>query len=205
MSNVYCLDTQGMYLLSKCMHTSEYFSCINTVVYINTSRSCTYTKLRVFAQGKSQRVHSSVCVYFPSVYEKRKQTRNQISSKSRGEKKKKRWDCSWLWAWQQMCYTNPARCIQAVSMAMERVIVELRRAPPRPPPRWTRAPGPHRRCFAPSGQAPGPGEKKKSSRRRGGAPEMGSSWFIYFPHRSDGRMLGEPALFLGKMVSQDAK
>lgn len=40
----------------------------------------------LFARGESQCVHSSVCVYFPSAYEERKQTHNQISSESRGRK-----------------------------------------------------------------------------------------------------------------------
>lgn len=52
-----------------------------------------------------------------------------IKQKRRGE----RWDCSWLWVWQQMFYKNPTRCSQSVSMATESVIIEPRHSPNPPP------------------------------------------------------------------------
>lgn len=83
-------------------------------------------------------------------------------------------------------------------MAMERVIVELRRAPPRPPPRWTRVPGPHQRCLWVSA-----GLWDKTSGRGGGAPETGmSALFIPAVRWQDAR---EAALSLGNTVSRDAK
>lgn len=96
---------------------ASYCSWLYTCAY-------TYVQHRVFAQGESWRVHISACVYFPGASEKRKQTPYEISSKSRG----KRRACCWSWAWRQMCRTNPSRCIQAVSMAMEQGIVRLRLA-----------------------------------------------------------------------------
>lgn len=51
---------------------------------------------------------------------KRREKANSQSNKSREE----RWDCSWLWVWQQMFYMNPTRCSQSVSMATESVIIE---------------------------------------------------------------------------------
>lgn len=97
-----------------------------------------------------------------------------------------------------MCYTNPARCIQAVSMAMERVIVELRRSPPRSPPRWTRVPGPHQRFLRVSAEL-----RDQTSGRGGGAPETGiSGLFIPAVRWQDARAA---ALSLGNTVSRDAK
>ena len=51
---------------------------------------------------------------------KRREKANSQSNESREE----RWDCSWLWVWQQMFYMNPTRCSQSVSMATESVIIE---------------------------------------------------------------------------------
>lgn len=74
-----------------------------------------------------------------------------------------------------MCYTNPARCIQAVSMAMERVIVELRlaRSPAAPAKVDVGAGVPTGAASLPPGKPRALGKKLAGS--EGGEPETGSS------------------------------
>jgi len=131
----------------------ERTSLASAHIQVNASqvRTCIYTHIMQCVCTERKPTCAQLCLRVLSQRVWKEKANSQSNKRREQRGGEKRWDCSWLWAWQQMCYTNPARCIQAVSMAMERVIVELRRAPPRPPPRWTQAPGPHRRCLAPSG------------------------------------------------------
>lgn len=117
-----------MYISKLNIPTRDWLS-VYQCAYIHTNTSHAYTYAHVCVHAERKQTCTCVClytsVYFHSVRVWGRQTHNQISSESGG----KRCDCSWLWVWQQMFYTNPARCIQSVSMVMESVIVELQLSP----------------------------------------------------------------------------